>query len=97
MEKAISMTALPPRQLRGHLPTMDTETSCPTAPASAFPRSQRQPRGAVIVLSADGLEMGEAARACDPDGVLPRAAKVNEFKGCIGIQPRCRGALGEEL
>jgi len=52
-------------------------------PSISFSKIATPTKGAVIVLSADGLEMGEAARACDPDGVLPRAAKVNEFKGAL--------------
>jgi leucyl aminopeptidase len=55
-------------------------------PQISFSKIATPSKGAVLVLAADGMEMGEAARACDPEGVLERAAKVNEFKGALAAK-----------
>lgn len=52
-------------------------------PNIGFSKITTPSKGTVIVLSTDGLELGKAAKACDPDGVLPRAAKANDFKGAL--------------
>ena len=55
-------------------------------PQISFSKIATPTKGAVLVLAADGMELGEAARACDPQGVLERAAKVNEFKGALAAK-----------
>jgi hypothetical protein len=52
-------------------------------PQVTFARIATPAKGAVVVLAADGMGLGEAARTCNPDGVLERAAKINDFKGAL--------------
>ena len=52
-------------------------------PQVTFARIATPAKGAVVVLAADGMSLGEAARTCNPDGVLERAAKINDFKGAL--------------
>ncbi|NMG38733.1 leucyl aminopeptidase [Chelativorans sp. ZYF759] len=52
-------------------------------PQVTFARIATPAKGAVVVLAADGMGLGEAARTCNPDGALERAAKINDFKGAL--------------
>jgi leucyl aminopeptidase len=52
-------------------------------PSINFARISTPSKGTVIVLSADGDGLGEAAKACDPASVLERAGRTAEFKGSL--------------
>lgn len=53
-------------------------------PTIAFARLATPKKGSVVVLSAEKEGLSEAARACDPAGVLGRAFSVTAFKGKSG-------------
>src|SRR5690606_36824239 len=74
-----------PTKRHGHRPTKNGAFMS-QRPQISFSKIATPAKGAVIVLAADGMELGEAARACDPKGVLERAAKVNEFKGALAAK-----------
>ncbi|SFO71479.1 leucyl aminopeptidase [Mesorhizobium sp. NFR06] len=50
-------------------------------PSIAFAKFAAPRKGSVFVLAADGGGLGEAAKACDPAGALPRAFPVADFSG----------------
>jgi len=50
-------------------------------PTFRFAPLDRPQTGTVLVLAADGAVFSAAAKACDPSGVLTRAAKIAEFTG----------------
>jgi len=53
-------------------------------PTVSFARFTAPRKGVAIVLSSEDGGLGEAAKACDPGGVLPRAVSVSAFKGKSG-------------
>ncbi|MGN6143463.1 MAG: leucyl aminopeptidase [Mesorhizobium sp.] len=53
-------------------------------PSVSFARFAVPRKGTVFVLSAEDGGLGEHAKACDPSGVLARAASVAEFSGKPG-------------
>jgi leucyl aminopeptidase len=53
-------------------------------PTIAFAKHGAPKKGAAVVLVAEDAGLGEAAKACDPGNVLPRAFAVMEFKGKAG-------------
>jgi hypothetical protein len=58
-----------------------TGRSMTDKPTVAFAKFAAPKKGSVIVLAPEGGELGEAARAADPAGVLPKAFAAAEFKG----------------
>ncbi|MFC6488781.1 leucyl aminopeptidase [Nitratireductor sp. GCM10026969] len=50
-------------------------------PTVAFAKLSPPKKGSVIVLAPEGGALGEAARACDPAGILPKAFAAADFKG----------------
>ncbi|MDI6026393.1 leucyl aminopeptidase [Corticibacterium sp. UT-5YL-CI-8] len=55
-----------------------------TSPSLTFAKLAVPSKGSIFVLAADGGAVGEAGRACDPAGVIERAAKVSGFTGKSG-------------
>lgn len=55
-----------------------------TLPSISFARPSVPKKGTVVVLAAEGGELSEVARACDPAGVAARAFPVASFKGKFG-------------
>jgi leucyl aminopeptidase len=51
------------------------------APKIVFAKPATPSRGVVAILVPEGGKIGEAARACDPAGVLERAFAITGFKG----------------
>ena len=52
-----------------------------TRPSITFARIATPKKGSVVVLAAEGGTLSEAALACDPQGVLKKAAGVADFTG----------------
>ena len=50
-------------------------------PTVAFAKFAVPAKGTVIVLASDGGKLGEAARACDPEDVLPKVFAAADFSG----------------
>ena len=50
-------------------------------PSISFARIATPKKGSVVVLAAEGGTLSDAARACDPSGVLEKAFAVAEFTG----------------
>jgi leucyl aminopeptidase len=55
-----------------------------STPSIAFAKFATPKKGSVFVLAADDGAVGEAGKACDPAGVLPRAFPVADFSGKFG-------------
>ncbi|MEW9837645.1 leucyl aminopeptidase [Mesorhizobium marinum] len=53
-------------------------------PTISFARHSVPKKGSVVLLSAEGGDLGEAARACDAGGVLKRAFAAADFAGKPG-------------
>ncbi|MEQ1953209.1 leucyl aminopeptidase [Mesorhizobium sp. CN2-181] len=53
-------------------------------PIISFARLAPPKKGVAVVLAGDGDGLSEAAKACDPGNVLPRAFDVSEFKAKFG-------------
>jgi leucyl aminopeptidase len=49
-------------------------------PAISFAKFAAPKKGVAVVLAAEGDGLSDAAKACDPAGILPRAFEVSEFK-----------------
>ena len=66
-------------------------------PSISFASFAAPHKGVAFVLSAEGEGLAEAAAACDPAGVLPRAFAAAEFSGKFGTMAEVLAPQGSGL
>lgn len=68
-----------------------------TKPAIAFAKFTAPRKGAAIVLAAEKGELGEQAKACDPQSSLPRAFAAVDFAGKFAASAEILAPAGSNL
>ena len=66
-------------------------------PMISFGKIASPTKGLAIVLAADGGKVSDAARGCDPAGVLPRAFSIAGFNGKFGTSCELLAPEGSSL
>ena len=65
-------------------------------PSISFARIATPKKGSVVVLATEGGTLSDAARACDPSGVLDRAFSVADFTGKLAASVDLLAPQGTE-